>query len=784
MFFSGVHQEVQVDTELIESFVTEAREYLDEIEPTLIELGQDSSGTVDPDIVNAIFRAFHSVKGSAGFLGFSNFERTTHKAENILDMIRTGQSSLTPHTSETLCATIDLFRDMLEKVETESTDSGFEEQSDEMVRRLEAILTEESDSENVPAVDDLDGETNAEAEAEADTNIREINDSSVYEKGTNEISSPSSTDYLITPEMGELFAREVEELLEILEESLLALQEESSASREEAVAEAFRSIHSFKGNCGIMGLVDLQNLSHQMENLLDLVKSGELKLNGDITDSLLKLTDVLKNTVSDMQQGGNGTIAGVEIYIDLLATYLPKEKSKTIQQMTKAVYRKKAPKDSASANETPKASEGSSGSNTQETPSQSSSQNNAQRAVAKRQDLRVDISKVDSLMDLIGELVIAEAMVTRNPVVKNIDDPGYERSKHQLRRITSDLQDIAMSIRMIPLESTFRKMIRLVHDVAKKSNKKIKLEIRGEETEVDKTVIEKISDPLVHIVRNACDHGVETPEKRKAAGKPEEGKVIIEGRHEDGEVWIIIKDNGAGLYRDKLIKRAIERGILTEAKAAELTDQEAYSLIFEPGFSTAEKVTDISGRGVGMDVVRKNIEKVNGKVDISSTPGEGSQFTLRIPLTMAIIDGMLVRVGTHTYTIPLLSIQESLRPQKEMITTTPDGSELVRLREEMLPILRLGEIFNQKPDSENLWDGTLVVVTDDDNREAIFVDEIVGQQQTVIKGLSSYIGNARGTSGCTILGDGTISLILETSTIIDMYQEIRERKSRVIEHST
>ncbi|MGL6193305.1 MAG: chemotaxis protein CheA, partial [Thermoguttaceae bacterium] len=392
----------------------------------------------------------------------------------------------------------------------------------------------------------------------------------------------------------------------------------------------------------------------------------------------------------------------------------------------------------------------------------------ANAAAAKgKQDIRVDLHKLDALINLVGELVIAESMVTRCEAVAHVEDEYYNRAKHQLRRICDDIKDVAMSVRMIPLSATFRKMIRLVHDLATKSGKKIKLNLIGEETEVDKTVIEQIADPLVHIVRNSCDHGIETTEERAKTDKPEMGTVTLEGRHEGGEVWILIKDDGRGLNRDRILAKAIEKGLVGQ-EAREWSDDKVFRLVFEPGFSTADKVTDISGRGVGMDVVKRNIEKLNGRIDIQSRPGQGSTFILRIPLTLAIIDAMLVKVGQGRYMIPTLSIRESLVPTMKQVTVTPDGREILRLREEMVPIVRLYDVFSQQPDSERLKDGILIVAEDSGHSFAIFVDEIVGQQQTVIKGLPDYVGKANGFSGCTILGDGSVSLIIDIGSLSQM----------------
>jgi two-component system chemotaxis sensor kinase CheA len=323
---------------------------------------------------------------------------------------------------------------------------------------------------------------------------------------------------------------------------------------------------------------------------------------------------------------------------------------------------------------------------------------------------------------------------------------------------------------MIPLASTFRKMIRLVHDLASKSSKKIDLRLVGEDTEVDKTVIEQISDPLVHIVRNAADHGIENPDERAGTGKPETATITIEGRHEGGEVWILITDDGRGLKREKILAKAIERG-LVKGDGEDLTDEQIFKMIFEPGFSTADKVTDVSGRGVGMDVVKRNIEKLKGRIDIKSVAGKGSTFVLRIPLTLAIIEGMLVRVGEARYTIPLLTIRESFRPTPQQITTTPDGKQTVRVREDFYPVVRLHECFNREPDSREITEGILILVEGEGEMIALFVDEILGQQETVIKGLNDFLGDARGVSGCTILGDGEVSLILDVHGLVQIFSE-------------
>ena len=516
-----------------------------------------------------------------------------------------------------------------------------------------------------------------------------------------------------------------------------------------------------------MGLGDLEKLSHRMETVLDLMREGVIDSASGNSGVLLSMIDVLREVINglNLENPSSGSVEALDVYLELINEMIPEvevEVEEPVEEATEEVP--SASTESSMVPAAPIAPDdngmSSAGQKEKELADKKSTER-ARRAI--RQDIRVDLNKLDSLINLVGELVIAESMVTRNPAAELIEDENYYRAVHQLRRICDDLQDVAMSVRMIPVSGTFRKMIRLVHDLSHKAQKKIKLEIIGEETEVDKTVIEQIADPLVHIVRNSCDHGIEVPADRKKSGKTEQGNVTIEARHEGGEVWIIITDDGRGLNKEKILTKAIERG-LVKGDGSDLSDEKIFKLVFEPGFSTAEKITDISGRGVGMDVVKKNIEKLNGRIDVKSVDGKGSTFTLRIPLTLAIIDGMLVRVGNTKYTIPVLSIRETLKPEMEMITFTPDGSEILSLRDGFIPIIRLNELFDTKSNSKNLDDGILVIVEDLGMPVALFIDEIVGQQQTVIKGLSEYIGKARGCSGCTILGDGSVSLILDLGT--------------------
>ena len=394
----------------------------------------------------------------------------------------------------------------------------------------------------------------------------------------------------------------------------------------------------------------------------------------------------------------------------------------------------------------------------------------ANTAVTIKQNyMSVNLSKLDLLMDIVGEIVITESTVTKNPEVLKLNLESFEKASRQLRKLTDELQDIVMSIRMVPVSATFHKMERIVRDISVKTDKKAKLTIIGEDTELDKNVLDNLSDPLMHLVRNAMDHGLEQTDEREAAGKDPVGEIVLKARNSGSDVLITISDDGRGLDREKLIQKGIEKGLI-DADKAEITDKEAYNLIFAPGFSTKEKVTEFSGRGVGMDVVAKNIRKIGGSVHVDSKPGEGMQVTIRIPLTLAIIDGMLVSVGEYTYIIPLLSIRDSFKPGKNDVFSDPAGNEMIWLREDCYPIVRLHELFGIETEVTDTCEGILVLVESQSLTYCLFVDDLVGEQQTVVKPMPLYISHnfdsIKGMAGCTILGDGSISLILDINGLV------------------
>lgn len=378
--------------------------------------------------------------------------------------------------------------------------------------------------------------------------------------------------------------------------------------------------------------------------------------------------------------------------------------------------------------------------------------------------ISVNVSKMDILMDLVGELVIAEAMVTQNPELQGLRLDKFYKSARQLRKITSELQDTVMSIRMVPLSATFHKMNRIVRDMVRKLDKEAQLEIIGEQTEVDKNIIESISDPLMHLIRNAVDHGIEPAQERIAQGKPKVGKIRLEAKSAGGDVLITIQDDGGGLNKEKILKKAWERGLI-EKEETSLSDNQVYSFILQPGFSTNDTVTEFSGRGVGMDVVAKNIEKIGGTISVDSIVGEGTTMSIRIPLTLAIIDGMNIKVGNSIYTIPIIAIKESFRLKEQNLIKDTNNNEMIMIRGECHPVLRLYERFQVKTEVKDLREGIMVMVEADGKGICLFADSLLGQQQVVVKALPSYIKKTKGIAGCTLLGDGGVSLILDVAAL-------------------
>jgi two-component system chemotaxis sensor kinase CheA len=371
----------------------------------------------------------------------------------------------------------------------------------------------------------------------------------------------------------------------------------------------------------------------------------------------------------------------------------------------------------------------------------------------------VDTNKLDYLVDMVGEMVIAQSLVRHDPDLAIGAKPRLGRNLSQLARITDEVQRTAMSMRMIPVGQLFQKTSRLVRDLSRKASKQVELELFGEETELDRNIVEDLADPLMHMVRNSVDHGIETPDERTRNGKPATARVTLRAGHQAGQIVIQVSDDGRGLNQAKILRKAVEKGLVSAG--TQLTEAEIFNLIFHPGFSTAEKITDVSGRGVGMDVVRKHVQKLRGRIDVLSRLGEGTTFLLKLPLTLAIIDGLVVGVGEQRYIVPIFAVREMLKPPEDSISTLQGRQEMALVRGSLLPLVRLHQRFGVKPRFENPWDSLLIVSESGGRQFCLMVDELIGKQEVVIKSLGETMANIAGVAGGAILGDGRVGLILD-----------------------
>ena len=664
------------------TFFEESLEGLDAMEAALLSM--ENGGDSDPETINTIFRAAHSIKGGSATFGFAEIAGVTHLLETLLDQMRAGEREVTPPAVDLLLQSVDVLRSMMDTAQN----GGDYDQAriDELLQNLKALLEAEAES----------GEPAGSGAAETG-------------------GKPAGWNIQFAP-LEHMF-RTGNDPLRILRELAALGEAEPEASLERLPA-----------------LKELDPSTAYLTWIIELLGDASRE---DVDEVFAWVEDDCE--------------LGIEPIIrELLDEAEP----------TSPVAEPATPEPAANPAAEPAAADGDKVVEIRPQPVAAKAAAQAAKTPAKRSEggsIRVATEKVDALINLVGELVITQAMVAQG--TEQLDPVAYEKllaSVEELERNTRDLQEAVLSVRMMPMEFAFQRFPRLVRDLAGKLNKKIDLQTSGEATELDKSVIEKIVDPLNHIVRNSIDHGIEMPADRIAAGKPETGSLQLSAMHEGGNIVIRIKDDGRGMARDKILASAAKRGVPV---SDDMTDSEVFQLIFTPGLSTAAEVTDISGRGVGMDVVKKNIIHLGGSVDIQSTVGVGTTITIRLPLTLAILDGMLVNVGSETFVIPLNFVVESLRIQDASVKTVSGSERLLKVRSEYIPILNLRRQFNVN--SEGADQGLVVVVEAEGHKLALEVDELVGQQQVVIKNLEANYRKVDGVSGATILGDGRVALIVD-----------------------
>jgi two-component system chemotaxis sensor kinase CheA len=584
------------------------------------------------------------------------------------------------------------------------------------------------------------------------------------------------------------FLEEASQLLSNAEQSFLSL--ESDPGNPAIIENIFRIAHNIKGSSRAVGFDALGAFTHEFESFLLRCKSGEIPLTQQTISLLLKCNDHVNHWLETLKTNHQGSISNDELIQEIL-NFKPDAAGATVEAIeTPEEGPAEAPVPSASSpafDDAPAAEAGPSPSvepisleahrtasaTTTATSATSATAATAQPAAgaskapssspaASDESIRVSLSRLEKLLNYVGEMVILQTVLKEQSYA---DNPTLLRkSIHQMGKVTKEIQDLSMSLRMVPLKQTFQKMQRIVRDTSASLGKKVQFTLQGEETEVDKTIIERLSDPLVHLIRNAVDHGVESPEVRVKSGKAETGSILLSAFHQSGSLVIEIKDDGAGINADRLRAKAREKGIL--GANATIPDKEAYNLIFHSGFSTKEVVTDVSGRGVGMDVVKTNIEQLQGEIQIETVLGQGTCFRVRLPLTLAIIDGMIIRSQKERYIIPLSHVHESLRPKNDDVHFVSGLGEVLTLRGEKIPLYRLSSIFTPSAPPVQIQDATAIVVRTEQKVFSVLVDDIIGQNQVVIKQLGEEHRDLKGISGSAILGDGRPALILELSELI------------------
>ncbi|UFS56819.1 chemotaxis protein CheA [Comamonadaceae bacterium M7527] len=543
------------------------------------------------------------------------------------------------------------------------------------------------------------------------------------------------------------FCNEANELLADIEQGLLTL--ESTPDDHDVLNAIFRAFHTFKGGAGMLKLLPIQHLAHQLESILDKARKGLLTVDSNVVSLVLQASDGVDQAVRDILQaldsGEQQSFIAFDAHavLDNVARVLRGDNV----VVTAAAQVTQPDHDAPSAEPVV----------TVDKPSQSGG------TAAADVSIKVGARKLDELIDLVGELMIAQSMVTQHPLAAKVADDAWNRSVRQLSRITKDLQRTTMAVRMVPVANTFKKMTRVVRDLSAAQGKQIDLVLKGEYTELDRSIVDALADPLAHMVRNAVDHGIEPPDERQASGKDARGRIELAAFQRGGAFWVQITDDGRGLSRERIRNKALANGLITPDQ--ELADADLFNLIFAAGFSTATNVTNVSGRGVGMDVVRQSIAALRGKVDISSELGQGTQMTITLPLTLAIIDGLLVVVGQQRYIVPALSVIECLRPQADMLGLTSTQGEVVRIRDQLIPIVRLGKLLDAPHVRTDPTQGIVVVVQTGRQRIAILVDQLLDKQELVIKSLGSSFQHQHLFSGAAVMGDGLVSCILNIDAL-------------------
>jgi len=718
---------------MLDMYLFENGQLLEKLQETVLE--QRDSDCFDEDSINEIFRTMHTIKGSSGIMMFDEITAVSHKLEDIFYYIRESHPENIPHLTlvEHVLTVTDFITQELDKLsEGEQADGS----SKDIVKDLDKFLSS------------LKGEGKEEI-------IKE----NVYEAPQQFYIAPVATSHshfyriyiTYAPEtiMANVHAYKMVFALKDIAEDLLHFPEDiisDENSGNEIIENGFKIL--LQAQASEDELREIIKEGYEITSVeIKEVTGAQFQMGFDSFGSEMIID--LDSPVEDIERiaAVNEGEEGAPLFIAPAATEAPKEKP-----ADKPI----APGDFVIESKGPGKSK------------------KLVKDKAKKQEkatfISVDVRKMDQLMDLIGELVISQSVVLQNQDLKvpGLKLDNFNKAAGQMVKISTDLQDVIMSMRMVPLTNTFQKMNRIVFDCSRKLGKDIEFEMIGDTTEVDKNIIEHISDPLMHLVRNSVDHGIETAEERAAKGKTEKGRITLSAKTESGKVWIGVKDNGGGLDREKILQKARKHELLDPTRLdSSYPDKEVYQLITLPGFSTNDKVTELSGRGVGMDVVVSNIQAIGGTLEIDSTPGQGSEMVLKIPLTLAIIDGIVMQVGTNTFVIETNAVKEFINVKEENVVRKPNGEEFVMIRGEGYPVIRLGDWYDIKGCTEEIMDGMIVMIEVEKQCICLFVDSLIGKQEIVVKPIPDYVKKVQGLSGCTQLGDGRIALILDPVSLIE-----------------
>jgi two-component system chemotaxis sensor kinase CheA len=786
---------------MLEMFSYEMNQLVDQLEQTIIE----SESGFSVDLINEVFRIMHTIKGSAAMMLFDTIATATHAAEDLFYYLREENPGEVDYSELTdyVLGCMDFIKDELFKIEQGLPVDG---DSSQVVANINGFLLrlkggngasapmakvpprqamaaqtqKEKDPNNPFGIYKYRATIRFDEDAQME-NVRAftvVNNLKDYAKGmlhepediVNEeaISVIRKNGFIIT--FSSDFA--YEDMFDVLGRSVYIKDIFLEEFNQESLG--LDGLHSYFIQMkfdevalmeNVRAYTAIHNIRAYAEYLLHIPGDLVEEANAEVIRAVgLKIDLVTRKSYDELYDILSQTVYLKELTIEEIKHEAKEEEveQEVEQKVKQEVNQEDARKAEKAAYEYPKEPAAPIPQAAAATDSQSGiSKKSAAQAV-----ISVNVSKLDQLLKFMGELVIAEAMVTQNPELENLELESFHKEARQLKKIINDVQETVMAMRMVSLSSTFFKMNRIVRDMCKALNKEAVLEIVGEDTEVDKNIIEHIGDPLMHIIRNSLDHGIESPEKRRAAGKPYKGNILLEARNVGSEVWIIIEDDGNGLNKNRIMEKARNNGLLKKPEN-EYTDKEIFQFIFMPGFSTNETVTSYSGRGVGMDVVNKNLEFVGGSVVVDSIPGEGSSFILKIPLTLAIIKGMIINVAGSNYTIPIVSIRDSFRANPEDIFMDPSGNEMITVRGDHYNVVRLNEFFGLEGEVKDTADGIMMIIENGDDAICLFVDELIGEQQVVRKTIPKYIKQIRGVSGCTLLGNGDISLIIDVTGFFD-----------------